>query len=179
MKTSLCRNLLLIILLAPLGIGASETPSQTPTIDFSSQSMRELVEYKRNNNFEALTPRSKQSYTNRFRDLSNQALNDLRTQLGITPEMRAQAQQPARIFIVIPAAANQGDPMHPSWHGAHNPDCICDILGQFMQMSEAEDSAEMDTSDEEPENQNPVTPDQDEAAQLANSLRNFGFKRQQ
>ncbi len=177
MKTSLCKNLLLIILLAPLGIDASETPSQTPTIDFSSQSMRELVEFQRNNNIQALTPRSHQSYASRFRALANQSLNDLRAQLGITPERMDQGdQQPAiSVIFIVPAAAHTPNVGHA---GGHGPNCICHLLDQFMQRTSADGQSEMDTSDEESENEDQAN-DEGLTAQLAKLMHNLRFNRQQ
>lgn len=157
---------------------ASEAPRPVPTIDFSSRTMRELVEYARNNNLEALTPRSHQSYSNRFRTLTTQSLNDLRdqlrAQLGITPEMMAQnQQQPAiSVIFIVPAAAAVPHSGHVDGHG---PNCICDLLDQFMPRQGAESDADHEnmTTQEATHNEEPT------ADELNRRMKDMNFNKKQ
>lgn len=141
MKTSLCKNVLLLISLVTLVLRASEVPCQTPTIDFSSASLRELVEYQRNNNVAGLTPRSKQSYTNRFRHLSRDRFNDLRARLSTIPEAQAQPIRGVLFIRMIPAATQVADTRHARAHETHGLDCICHLLDQLMLPVAVQDQA--------------------------------------
>lgn len=156
---------ILFILGVVSGIQASEAPRPTPTIDFSSRSMRELVEYARSNNLESLTPRSHQSYTDRFKALANQGLNDLRAQLA---EMMGQGQ----LIIIIPAAADVPNSGHV---GGHGPDCICDLLDQFMSRQGAASAAHHEdmTTEETTQNEEPT------ADELNRRMKDMNFNKKQ
>jgi hypothetical protein len=170
MKTNL--SLLFLLCVVP-GIQASEAPRPTPTIDFSSKTLKELVEYKRSNNLEALTPRSNQSYTDRFKALATQGINDVRAALGITPEMIDQAQQrPTPIYIFVPAAAMQG--FDRANHGPHNPHCICDLLDRLMPRQGAPGTVNREdmTTQEATQNEEPTTDE------LNMPMKNMNFKKE-
>ncbi len=155
-------------------IHASEAPRPMSTIDFSSKTLKELVEYRRGNNFEALTPRSNQSYTDRFKALFTQGINDLRAQLGITPEMMAQSQQrPITIFLFVPVAAMPG--LDPANHGTHNPHCVCDLLDRFMARQGAPGAANREdmTTEEATQNEEPTIDE------LNVHMKNMNFKKEQ
>lgn len=168
MKTQFFKNLFFLLAAVPFVLGASEAPRPTPTVDFSSRTMVQLVEYARSNNLEALTPRSNQSYVDRFKALANQRLNDLRAALGITPEMMAQGQ----LIIIIPAAAGVPNSGHVGWHG---PNCICDLLDQFMSRQGAASDADHEdmTTQEATHNEEPTTDE------LNAYMKNMNFNKKQ
>lgn len=158
-------SLLFLLCATQFGIHASEAPRPTPTIDFSSRTMVQLIEYARSNNLEALTPRSNQSYVDRYNALANQRLNDLRAQLA---EMMPQGQ----LIIIIPAAADMPNSGH---EGVHGPNCICHLLDQFMSRQGAESDADHEdmTTEEATHNEEPT------AEELNRRMKDMNFNKKQ
>lgn len=143
MKTSHCRNLLLILSVVPLSVHASQAPRPTPTIDFSSKSLTELRQYLQTNDIETLTPRSKQSFNDSIStaaarerlsqlfDAASAAPSDLPTMHpGVTPELFELAQRLPTITVIlisryVPAAAADQPNLRVLGYGPHGPFCSC------------------------------------------------------